>query len=470
MKFIGRENEIKELNKCLYSDRSHFVAVYGRRRVGKTFLVKSFFKNNFAFYATGLAAANKKTQLDNFNLALKKHQKANTPLLSEANNWLNAFDNLIQLLEQSEEPKKVVFLDELPWMETRNSGFITALEFFWNSWASSREDVVLIICGSASWWIIDKIINNKRGLYNRVTNRIKVEPFTLKETKEFMLSRGGNYDHYQLIQLYMVFGGVPFYLDNINVQESASMNIDRLCFGKKAIMKSEYNQLFASLFNSPERHIAVIEALTNKKTGLFKDEILKHTGMTDGGRFSIVLDELEECNFIRKYYKIGNKKRDAIYQLVDNYTLFYYKFIKKSNSLDDDFWLNMLHTPEYFAWAGNAFEIVCLQHTKEIKNGLGISGIQSKIYSWANQSSQIDLVIDRKDQVINLVEAKFSIDSFTITKSYAENLKKKIAEFTSETKTKKSVWLVMISVFGITNSPYNNLVQKDLTMDVFFND
>jgi uncharacterized protein len=404
--------------------------------------------------------------LANFNLALKKYNK--TDALPEADNWLNAFNNLIQLLEQSEATKKVVFLDELPWMDTRNSGFITALEFFWNGWASSREDVLLIICGSASWWIIDKIINNKRGLYNRVTNRIKVDPFTLKETKEFMQSRGGNYDHYQLVQLYMVFGGVPFYLDNIDVSESASMNIDRLCFGKKAIMKSEYNQLFSSLFNSPERHLSVIEALTNKKIGLFKDEILKQTGMTDGGRFSVVLDELEECNFIRKYYKIGNKKREAIYQLVDNYTLFYHKFIKKSNTLDDGLWLNMLNTPEYFAWAGNAFEIVCLQHANEIKNGLGISGIQSKIYSWANQSSQIDMVIDRKDQVINLIEAKFSIDSFTITKSYSENLRRKISEFIDETQSKKSVWLVMVSVFGMANSPYNDLVQKDLTMDIFF--
>jgi uncharacterized protein len=468
MKFIGRETEIKELNKCLHSDRSHFVAVYGRRRVGKTFLIKSFFKNKFAFYATGLADAKKQTQLENFNLALKKYKQPDALPLPEASNWLNVFNNLIALLEQNQDPKKVVFLDELPWMETRNSGFVTALEFFWNSWASSREDVILIICGSASWWIIDKIINNKRGLYNRVTNRIKVEPFTLKETKAFLESRGGNYNHYQIIQLYMVFGGVPFYLDNLDMQESAAMNIDRLCFGKKAIMKSEYNQLFASLFNSPERHLAVIEALTHKKIGLFKEDILKQTGMSDGGGFSIVLDELEECNFIRKYYKIGNTKRDAIYQLVDNYTLFYHKFIKKSNSLDDEFWLNMLNTHDYFAWAGNAFEIVCLQHAKEIKHGLGISGVQSKIYSWANPSSQIDMVIDRKDQVINLIEAKFSIDSFTITKSYAENLRKKMAEFMAETQTKKSVWLVMVSVFGMANSPYNDLVQKDLNMDIFF--
>jgi uncharacterized protein len=244
MRLVGRDNEIKELNKCLSSDRSHFIAVYGRRRVGKTFLVKTFFKNKFAFYATGLADADKQTQLSNFNLALKKHKKKGTPPLSNADDWLNAFNNLIEVLEQQDQgSKKVVFLDELPWMETRNSGFLTALEYFWNSWASSREDIILIICGSASWWIIDKIINNKRGLYNRVTNRIKIEPFTLKEVKEFMVSRGGNYDHYQLIQLYMVFGGVPFYLDSIDVQESASMNIDRLCFGQKATMKSEYNYL-----------------------------------------------------------------------------------------------------------------------------------------------------------------------------------------------------------------------------------
>ena len=467
MKFVGRAKEIKELEKCVNSDRSHFIAIYGRRRVGKTFLVRSFFNNTFSFYATGLADANKQTQLSNFGNALKKYKNDDSSLPNSAD-WLSAFNNLTYILEKDQGAKKVVFLDELPWMETRNSGFLTALEYFWNSWASARNDIILIICGSASWWIIDKIINNKRGLYNRVTNRIKIEPFTLKETKEFMLSRGGNYDHYQLIQLYMVFGGIPFYLDNIDIQESASMNIDRLCFGQKAIMKSEYNQLFASLFNSPERHMAVIDALTNKKIGLLREDISKLSGLTDGGRLSIVLDELEECNFIRKYYKIGNKKRDAIYQLVDNYTLFYHKFIKKSNTLDDELWLNMLNTPEYFAWAGNAFEIVCLQHAQEIKNGLGIGGIQSKIYAWASKSTQIDMVIDRKDQVINLIEAKFSINTFTITKSYSDNLRNKIAEFIDETKTKKSVWLVLISVFGMDNSPYNNLVQKELTMEVFF--
>jgi uncharacterized protein len=467
MKLIGREIETKELNKCLKSERSHFVAVYGRRRVGKTYLVKTFFKNTFSFYTTGLADASKKTQLANFDKALKKYAKTGTPL-TESKDWLSAFDTLIGILEQDSQEKKVVFLDELPWMDSRNSGFITALEYFWNSWASARADIVLIICGSASWWIIDKIINNKKGLYNRVTNRIKIEPFTLKETKAFLMSKGGNYDHYQLVQLYMTFGGVPFYLENIEVEDSASMNIDRLCFGKKAVMKSEYNQLFASLFNSPERHMAVIEALTSKKNGYQREEILKLTGMTDGGRFSIVLDELEECNFIRKYYKIGQKKRDVIYQLVDNYTLFYHRFIKKSSDLDEQFWLNTLNTPDYFAWAGNAFEIVCLQHAKEIKEGLGISGIQAKIYSWSNKSAQIDMVIDRKDQVINLIEAKFSLDKFVITKSYADNLRNKIATFRDETQTKKSVWLVTLSTFGLDNSPYNDLVQKNLTLEVFF--
>jgi uncharacterized protein len=453
----------------MVSDRSHFVAIYGRRRVGKTFLVKSFFKNTFAFYTTGLADANRRTQLENFNLALNKIRIAeNIKHPPAAKDWLNAFNNLIFLLEQNPESKKVVFLDELPWMDTRNSGFTTALEFFWNGWASSRGDIVLVICGSASWWIIDKIINNRRGLYNRVTNRIKVEPFTLKEVKAFMVSKGGNYDHYQLIQLYMVFGGVPFYLDHIDVLESASMNIDRLCFGSKATLKNEYSKLFASLFNSPERHVAVIEALSQKKNGLYKEEILKLTGMSDGGRMSVILTELEECNFIRKYEKIGNKKRDAIYQLVDNYILFYHKFLNKSNTSESELWLNQLNTPGYFAWSGNAFEIVCLQHAHEIKHGLGISGVQSKIYSWANPSCQIDMVIDRKDQVINLIEAKFSISAFTISKSYADSLRKKTSEFIEETKTKKSVWLVMVSVYGLANSPYNNLVQKDLNMDIFF--
>ena len=406
-------------------------------------------------------------QLGNFHGALLKYKTPQTKLV-QADNWLGAFDNLIKVLEQSQQQKKIVFLDELPWMDTRNSNFITGLEFFWNSWASGRNDIVLIVCGSASWWIIDRIINNKRGLYNRITKRLKIDPFTLKETKAFLEAKGGNYDHYQLVEYYMAFGGIPFYLENININNSAAMNIDRMCFGKNATMKNEYNQLFSSLFDKSERHIAVIEALAKQKNGLQRDDLLKRSGLSDGGRFSTVLDELEECNFIRKYNKIGNKTRDSIYQLIDNYTLFYHKFLADANAIDENIWINLVNSPAYYAWAGNAFEIVCMQHTQEIKKQLGISGILTQTYSWANKTSQIDMVIDRKDNVINLIEAKFSINEYVITKDYAEKLRNKIGSFKEETKTKKAVWLVMISTYGLGQSPYNGLAQQNLTMDMFF--
>ena len=465
MTIIGRKKEMDELRDCVHSYRSHFVAIYGRRRVGKTFLVRSYFNNTFAFYATGLANANKTTQLNSFNNALNKSSSLK---LERAEDWLSAFNNLIKVLEQNHQQKKIVFLDELPWLDTRNSGFITGLEFFWNSWASARNDIILIVCGSASWWIIEKIINNKKGLYNRVTKRLKIDPFTLKETKEFLEAKGGNYDNYQVIEFYMAFGGIPFYLENIAVKDSAAMNIDRMCFGKNAMMRDEYSQLFSSLFNHPERHIAVIQALTKQKNGLQRGEILKYSGLTDGGSFTNLLDELEACNFIRKYTQMGNKNRESVYQLMDNYTLFYHKFLDKAHVADENVWLNMVNSPTYYAWAGNAFEMICLQHTHEIKKELGIAGILTQTYAWSNKTSQIDMVIDRKDNVINLVEAKFSINEFTITKGYSDNLRNKIGSFRDETKTKKAVWLVMISTYGLAQSPYNGLIQSSLTIDMFF--
>lgn len=471
MKIIGRRQELDLLGKLKDNKSSSFVAVYGRRRVGKTFLIRHAFKNQFDFYMTGMWKVSLSQQLANFHTALIKYDPGSSER-EPARDWFMAFQQLSQLLESRTHEKKIIFLDELPWLDTAQSNFMPALEHFWNSWASARTDIILIACGSAAGWMINKLINHKGGLHNRVTHRIRLEPFTLMECEEFLKYKRAIFDRYQIVQLYMVMGGVPFYLEQINNSQSAAQNINRLCFEKDGILRTEFDNLYKSLFDNAEKHIAVIESLSKRTKGMTRGELIERANLSMGGSATRVLGELEESGFIRKYISYGKKERNSLYQLADFYSLFYLKFIKKSNVLDENSWINGLDSPEQRAWSGYAFEQVCLAHVKEIKQALGISGVQTTTSSWVSNGSpgaQIDLVIDRRDQVINICEMKFSINQFTINKKYANELREKVRIFKEEVKTRKSVFLTMITTFGLTKNQYStSLVQNDLTMDVLF--
>lgn len=470
---IGRAEELAILRAVQTDEKSAFVAVYGRRRVGKTHLIRSFYDGRFAFYMTGIAHVETGRQLSNFHSALMRYFpefEDETP----AKDWFQAFQQLITTIETAPgNGKKVLFLDELPWLDTPNSYFIPALEHFWNSWASARTDIVLIVCGSAASWIVNELINNTGGLYNRVTHPIQLEPFTLAECKAFFMAKSAGFDHYQLLQLYMVFGGIPFYLDCIDPRKSATQNINDLCFKPKGKLRHEFDKLYATLFKKADRHIAVIEALAKKAMGLERSALLKAAKLPNGGTTSIILKELEESNFIRKYYTFGKSKNNAVYQLTDFYSLFYLKFIKNNNTLDDHYWINGIDSPEIRAWSGYAFEQVCLLHLSQIKTALGIGSVQTRSAAWVGgdgtEKAQIDLVIDRRDQVINLCEMKFSIKTFTIEKEYADNLRKKMSIFKESTKTNKALWLTFITTQGISpNAHAQSLVQQSVTMDALF--
>ncbi|MEY4903569.1 MAG: hypothetical protein RLZZ292_1384 [Bacteroidota bacterium] len=472
-KIIGRKEEIALLQSLQQSEQSAFVAVYGRRRVGKTFLIRSFYEGQFTFQLTGIANVGTSNQLTNFHSALVR----SFPQFEDSNvakDWFQAFQQLSSAIEGlPKEGKKVFFLDELPWLDTLNAQFIPALEHFWNSWASARTDIILIVCGSAASWIINELINNTGGLYNRVTHPIQLEPFTLSECEAFFQAKSPGFDRYQLVQLYMVFGGIPFYLDFIDPRKSATQNINDLCFTQRGRLRNEFQKLYASLFKKADKHIAIIEALAQKAIGLERDTLLKAAKLSNGGTTSTILRELEESSFIRKYNAFGKAKNNTIYQLTDFYSLFYLKFIKNATLFDDNFWINGIDTPEIRAWSGYAFEQVCLLHLPQIKNALGIASVQTQTSAWigsdGKQKAQIDLVIDRRDQVINLCEMKFSIQPFTIDKEYAENLLKKRTVFKDSTKTQKALWLTLITTFGLTSNTHaQSLVHQSLTMDALF--
>jgi len=469
---IGRQEEIALLQTLEQADKSSFVAVYGRRRVGKTYLIRTVFEKRMVFQLTGLARTKIDKQLANFHAALVKNfpQYEEKPI---AQDWFQAFLQLELALETSNAEKKIVFLDEIPWLDSRNSGFISALEHFWNSWASARRDVLLITCGSAASWMINNLINNHGGLHNRVTHQMPIDPFTLAECEAFFKSRSATFDRYQLLQLYMVLGGIPFYLDMVETSQSAAQNINRLCFTPRGGLRKEFDNLYASLFRNADKHIAVIEALAKKAQGMGREDLIKAANLVNNGNSSKILKELEESDFIRRYHTFGKNSRNSLYQLTDFYSLFYLKFLKSNHILDTDFWLNSLDNPEVRAWSGYAFEQICLSHLSAIKKALGISGIQTISSAWLgsydNQKAQIDLVIDRRDHVITICEMKFSINPFIIEKKYADDLRTRIGIFKQSTGTSKAIFLTFITTFGLVKNEHAmSLVQNSFTMDILF--
>jgi len=468
---IGRDKEVRLIKKLEASGKSEFLALFGRRRIGKTYLIRTMYKDRFTFYITGIANVTMQQQLLNFNLTMHNHESQKDWEVPK--NWILAFQQLIVLVEKSKQKRKIIFIDELPWFDTMHSDFIQALEHFWNSWASARSDVFLIVCGSATSWMINKLINNKGGLHNRVTQRIKLEPFSLNECRLFLKSKKINLENYQIVQLYMVMGGVPYYWERVEKGKSAVQIIEEECFSANGTLRGEFDNIFRSLFHKAERHVNIVKVLSTKAKGLNRDEISTLSGLNNGGSLTRLLTELEECHFITRYLPFGKKSRDSLYQLSDMYSLFYLKFIQNTTLLDKDNWLNTIDSPKHRAWSGYAFEQVCMAHSLQIKKALGISGVETNISSWRSKSltngAQVDLVIDRRDQVVNLCEMKFSVNRFIISKKYAEELRNKIAYFKEETKTRKSIFLTMVTTFGVENNTYyGGLVQNELTMDILF--
>lgn len=469
---IGRRAEQGELTHWLHSGRPEFIVVYGRRRIGKTFLVNEFFRHRFAFRATGVSRGSMREQLVAFNGHLVEHgaSAARAP-----ESWFEAFSRLKELLSGetvAREPASgriVVFLDEVPWMDTPRSGFKPAFEHFWNSWASQRDDIMLIACGSAASWLVANLLNDAEGLYRRVTGKLNLQPFTLGECESLLLYNNVEYSRPQVIELYEAFGGVPYYLNLVRGELSPAQNIQRLCFAPGCQLEGEFGMLFRSLFKHPDDYMAVVRALARRKGGLSNSEMRKAQGLPDGASLGRVLENLELCGLIRKTGEFGAKSRGARYQLVDFFSLFHLDFIERKPF---DSWETHVGTPSYAAWRGNRFELVCAMHVDEVKSALGIAGIEARTCAWRSRESepgvQIDLLIDRRDRVVSICEAKFTNGAFAFDKTSSENLTRKREVFRNETGTSKSLQTVLISVSGLARNKYFHTVQSVVGADALF--
>ncbi len=467
---IGRIKEKQCLEDYLNSGRSEFIAVYGRRRVGKTFLIRQVIGEKACFSLTGMENADLRDQLANFFFSLRRVY----PQVFHPKSWIEAFDELQSYLESLPKGDKIIFIDELPWLDTTRSRFVSALEHFWNGWADARTDIKLIVCGSAISWMIDNIINNRGGLHNRKTHQIYIAPFTLAESQQYFESNGFGYRQKEIAECYMVMGGVAYYYSLMTPKESVAQNIDRLFFSSQGELSNEFNNLFHSLFKRSADHVTIVTALASKGKGLTRKQLLELTKLNNNQKFTNTLEELEKCGFIRQYIPFGDTVRDIIFQLTDAFTLFYFQYATENKYQDENFWTNSLNSARYRSWSGTAFEMLCLNHLQQIKQALGISGIQSRACCWLSKKeeekrgAQIDLLIDRADQTVNICEMKFSRYEYEIDKSDDEVINRKIETFLEQTKTRKSLMLTLVTSFGLKMNKYSGQVQKVITLEDLF--
>ena len=466
MEIIGRSIEKNILLEALSSTQSEMIAVYGRRRVGKTFLIEHVFENKICFNISGIHKGSMKDQLNEFSKILfpKKSERL------VITNWFDAFDLLEAHVGAIKgKQKKVIFIDELPWLDTPKSKFLAAFEHFWNTWASKRTDIILVVCGSAASWMIKKILNSKGGLHNRVTIRIRLLPFNLDETEQYLKTKNIRLNRYDLCQLYMSMGGIPFYLKQIRRAESVTQNIERICFTKDGLLYSEFDNLYRALFNNAEKHIALINALANSPQGLNRNALIKNSKLASGGGVSEVLNELLESGFITQVPPQNKLAKNNMYRLTDEYSLFYLKFIQQNKFAGQGAWASLSKTQSYISWCGYAFENICFKHTNAIKKALGIAAVYSNMYSWHNTKAQIDMLIDREDNCINICEIKYSKTEFEITKSYDEKLRAKVDAYQADTRTNKNLFVTFITSKGLKENRYNTgLVDNSITLDDLF--
>lgn len=467
---VGRNAQVAIFKAAMASDQSEFIAVTGRRRIGKTYLIKTFFDEAICFHLTGIQHQGTKAQLEAFanELAFRSNRLTSTPA-----NWIEAFAILRQYLADIQtDTKKVVFFDELPWIDTQGSGFLQIFAHFWNSWAAWERNIILVIAGSSTSWIIKKVYNDTGGLHNRVTKRIWLEPFRLSDTEAYFKSKNIVLSRYEIVLIYMALGGVPFYLNEVRAGETAAQTIQRLCFSKDGLLKNEFENLYAAIFRSPEPHLRIVRTLAQHNYGLERIELLRRANIANSGTATKILEDLTATGYVKYQVPYGKKTNNGKYILADFYSRFYLNFIEKQKITD---WTGLTESQAFKTWSGLAFEWLCHFHIAEILKGLGISGIQTKTSYLAikdesgKMTAQIDLLIDRADNALNLCEIKFANDVYTLNKTEADAIRRKMTYLRQQLTRRKSIFPVMITPFGCEkNMHYLGLITNDLDLDILF--
>lgn len=468
---IGRESQRQELDRCLASNRSELVVIYGRRRIGKTFLIEQHFNKKFDFWYVGVRNLKTREQLRRFAEALKGFSGRKD---YKFRNWFSAFDALKEYLQTlPSEGKRVVFIDEMPWMDSGRSNFIKALEDFWNGWAASRGNIMLIATGSSTSWMRDKLISNRGGLHARITSQMYLQPFSLYETELYLKSQDIQWDRYLMLQAYMLLGGVPFYYSLLNRQWSLAKNIDELCFRPGGKLRVEFDELYNALFKFADRYIEIVKTLSRHQFGLTYAQLSEAMDF-QGSQLTRALKNLERSDFIEKWPQYGNKKREEVYRLSDFYTLFYYKFLDDNDIREDDWWSKNQDSPYVLSWMGTSFEKICLRHYRQIKEALGLRVVSTSLATWQKQGdknergAQVDMLIERADRILHLCEIKFSVRKYSLSKAYEDRLRERMTIFADATKCRKTIVNTFITTYGVAGVDNHSIVHSEVTLDDLF--
>ena len=469
---IGREPEIKRLKACANSPRPEFVALYGRRRVGKTFLINQTFKNQFAFKMTGVIEGSLRDQFIAFSDAMNDYGFA---LPEPPKDWMSAFIMLKNALRSKMADDKccIVFIDELPAMDAEGSNVASAVGYFWNSWASLQDNIVFIICGSATSWMISNVIDSKGGLHDRITLELPIHPFTLKETEAYLEDHHFVWNRLMILQTYMVFGGIPYYLSLLDHEESLVQNVDRLFFSEDTQMRREFRRLFNTLYKKPDKYIDIIKALGKSRSGMTREELAAKLKSPNNGHLGKKLDDLVYCDLIRRNVVREKeiKRNGAIFQLSDFFCLFYLTFIDRAE-VEKQYWLHHINTPEINTWMGLTFERVCMDHLPQIKHALRIDAISTLSYSWRSKTSspaaQIDIIIERADRIVNICEVKYSQGEYDLDKEEYDRICNRRNTFIQETGLRHTPWLTMITTEGLSRGRYSEMIQSQVKLDDLF--
>ena len=475
---VGRTREVKELNRIYNSNKPELLAIYGRRRIGKTYLVDQVFKNKITFRHAGISPSDDSEknamgrQLDHFYLSLQlQGMKKN----KKPKNWLEAFFLLEKHLQDIDDgSRQVVFFDELPWMDTPKSGFVSAFEAFWNTWGCHRDNLMVVVCGSANSWIADTLINNHGGLYGRLTHEMKLSPFSLSECEEYLNDAGIYYSRYDIAQCYMILGGVPYYYSFFRPDYSVAQNIDMLFFSAQAILKNEYRRLFKSVFKNPDYLQAITTHLAKRRAGYTRKELLRDMKLKDGSVFKDALDALMASDYVEKYVPFGGNRKETYYKLTDPFCMFYLSFLNNRTGLDEAFWQKNLNSQPLNVWRGYAFETVCFNHIPQIKRALEIGGVSSKQSAWIRPGiqeqagTQIDLIIAREDNVFNMCELKFYNKMFSVSKTYYEKILERTDMLLEMIPPRATVHSTLITTAGLAHNNYSGAFVKVITLDDLF--
>ncbi len=466
---VVRESVIQRLNEHLKSKKSEFIAITGRRRVGKTYIIDTVYESHLCFRLTGIQNGTLNEQLVNFTQKLISYSQST--LITTPKNWQEAFILLKNyLLTLSKKKKHVLFIDELPWVNTVKSSFLQLLAHLWNDFLSKENNYILVVCGSSTSWITKKIIRDKGGLHNRLTDIIRLKPFTIQETKAFLNYKGIHMTNQQVIETYMIMGGIPYYLNDIRRGESIAVAVERMCFMDDGILKSEYDNLYKALYDNPQDHEMIVTTLATSRTGLTRQEIINKSKVLAGGPYQRAMEDLLLSGFVTEEVTFGNKKKGSIYRLNDEYSIFYHRFIKSNKKYVSGIWLQISASQTYKIWTGYAFENLIYNHISTIKSALGIASVFTEISAInvmgtkEKDGYQIDLIIDRKDATINICELKYYNAPFEIDKKYAEVLRNRKQKFIMHTGTRKQVFTTMITNLGIIENPWSlEVIDKSLS-------